>query len=113
MNHADALVSEFIDDPDMAAIIQQFVSRLPDQLAAMRDTLAKTQYEDLRRLAHTLKGAGGSYGYPLLTEVSAILENAAKSQDFANAQAALDALTTAVQAVQRGCPTAVVAGGRP
>ena len=74
-----AIVSQFIDDPDMAEILQGFVGRLAGQLDAMRQALADGQHEELRRLAHKLKGAGGSYGYPSLTEACRLLEDAAKS----------------------------------
>jgi HPt (histidine-containing phosphotransfer) domain-containing protein len=109
MEDASMIVSEYIDDPDMGDMIHDFVGRLPEQLAAMRDALAEVRYEDLRRLAHTLKGSGGSYGYPALTETAAIIENAAKIQDRGNALATIEVLANIIQAVQRGCE-AVISG---
>jgi CheY-like chemotaxis protein/HPt (histidine-containing phosphotransfer) domain-containing protein len=97
----DAMISEFIDDPAMAPIIERFVGRLADQLEAMHQTLAARQYEDLRRLAHKLKGAGGSYGYPLLTETSRALEEAAKMQDGEAAGLALRRVAEVARAVQK------------
>ena len=103
LNNVDAIISDFISDPDMAKIIPRFVGRLPQQVAAMQESLHAARYEELRRLAHTLKGSGGSYGYPLLTEAAHILESAAKIQDGGNAQAALDTVIAVAQAIQRGC----------
>ena len=88
--NSEAIVSQFIDDPDMAQIIQGFVGRLADQLDAMRQALAGGRHEELRRLAHQLKGAGGSYGYPSLTEACKVLEDSAKMRDNVAAGAALD-----------------------
>ena len=64
-------------------ILPGFVDRLDDQLAAMHQALAHQQHDELRRLAHKLKGAGGSYGYPTLTDACKALEDTAKSADFA------------------------------
>ena len=96
------IVSQFIDDPDMAEIIQGFVGRLAGQLGAMRQTLAVGQHEELRRLAHKLKGAGGSYGYPSLTDACKVLEDAAKLQDHAAAATALDTVATLIHAIEKG-----------
>ncbi len=98
----DMIVSQFIDDPDMAEIIQGFVGRLAGQLGAMRQTLADGQHEELRRLAHKLKGAGGSYGYPSLTDACKVLEDAAKLQDHAAAATALDTVATLIHAIEKG-----------
>jgi CheY-like chemotaxis protein/HPt (histidine-containing phosphotransfer) domain-containing protein len=110
---SDVLVSQFSCDPDMAPIIQRFVGRLADQLAAMRDALKAARFEELRRLAHTLKGAGGSYGYPSLTETCKTLEDAAKNQDSAAAFAALAAVGELVYAIRSGCDTNVATGRSP
>jgi HPt (histidine-containing phosphotransfer) domain-containing protein len=104
------LVSEFVGDPDIQEILGGFVSRLQEQLDAMRGALAHGDYEELRGLAHKLKGAGGSYGYPALSEKSHVLEDAAKSRSAAAAGPALDAVSTLIEAVQNGYATHARAG---
>ncbi len=59
-------------------------------------------YESLRRLAHQMKGAGGSYGYPMLTEAAKELEEAAIASDVEAGTTALDKLEVLCQAVARG-----------
>jgi len=98
----EPIISQYVGDMEMAEILKEFVGRLPDQLAAMRRSLAEERYEELRRLAHMLKGAGGSYGYPELTDASKPLEDAAKRSDHAAAEAALEALARLIQAIQTG-----------
>ena len=73
------IVSQYAGDPEVAEILGDFVARLVDQVEAMRKTHAGGRHEELQRLAHKLKGAGGSYGYPMLTEVCKALEIAAKA----------------------------------
>jgi PAS domain S-box-containing protein len=99
---SSGVVSTFVNDPSMTAIIGRFIERLPGQVTGMRDALAMARFEDLRRMAHILKGSGGSYGYPMLTEAAKVLENAANLQDGGNSQAAIDAVATIVRAIQQG-----------
>ena len=58
-------------------------------------------YEGLRRLAHQMKGAGGSYGYQVLTEAAKKLEDAAKTRDVEAGKAALEEFEALCQAVDR------------
>ena len=99
---AACIVSQFIDDPEMTDILEGFVGRLTGQLDAMRDALAGHQLEELRRLAHKLKGAGGSYGYPSLTEACQVLEDAAKMQDRAAADTAVGTVAALIHAIENG-----------
>ncbi len=98
----DAAISQYADDPDIAEILGSFVARLAAQIDAMREEHRAGRHEDLQRLAHKLKGAGGSYGYPYLTELCRTLEEAAKTRDAAAEAASLDAVAALVQAIQQG-----------
>jgi PAS domain S-box-containing protein len=97
----EPIISEFIDDPDMAPIIRRFVERLDDQLDAMHRSLANREHEELRRLAHKLKGAGGSYGFPMLTEAGKALEDAARMQDDGAEIAAIETITMLVRRIPK------------
>ena len=103
-------MSQFINDPDMTQILQGFVGRLADQLDAMRQALGGGRHEELRRLAHQLKGAGGSYGYPSLTEACKALEDSAKSEDIDAAGAALDRVAALIAAIENGCLADTLSG---
>jgi CheY-like chemotaxis protein/HPt (histidine-containing phosphotransfer) domain-containing protein len=73
-----ALVSAFGDDPDMAEIVDRFVASLPSRVAALRVEHAggAARRDDVKRLAHQLKGGAGGYGFPAITEAAAALERA-------------------------------------
>jgi len=94
--------SDLADDPDMADLIDEFVAGLPAQMAALRETFANNHLEKTRRLAHQLKGAGGSYGYPSVTDAAKTLENAVKVGDVEAASLALGRLSKLSQAVTEG-----------
>ena len=98
----DGIVSKFADDPQLAGILPQFVECLPGRWDALREALEGNRLDDLQRLAHRLRGAGGSYGYPTLSEASKSLELAAKAQDIDGAAAALAGLQAVCAAIQAG-----------
>jgi HPt (histidine-containing phosphotransfer) domain-containing protein len=77
---AQAVRSEFADDPDMSGIVGQFVSELPDRVQSMNAALAAGQFEQLRVLAHQLKGAAGGYGFPRLGEAAALIDQGIKDR---------------------------------
>jgi HPt (histidine-containing phosphotransfer) domain-containing protein len=98
--------SEFANDPDMIEIIGQFVKHLDDFVTDMTGALDNNCYEELRRLAHQLKGAGGGYGYQSLTDAARTLEDAAKQQDREAATLAMSELNELCRAVNAGWKTA-------
>jgi CheY-like chemotaxis protein len=107
----ERLVSQYVNDPDMARALEEFVTRLECQVDAMHQAFANQRFEELQRHAHKLKGAAGSYGYPSLTDAAKKLEDAAKSQDLAVAGAAIDAVDRLACAIQKGYESNVPAGG--
>lgn len=72
------LLSEYADDPDMAELIELFVGELPERVALLTDALAQGDMDLLAGAAHQIKGAGGGYGFPALTEAGRHLETAAR-----------------------------------
>jgi PAS domain S-box-containing protein len=111
---AAPLHSTMADDPEMSEIVGRFVDRLPQQAAAIRDAAARADATNLKRLVHQLKGAGGGYGFPALTELAGQLEQALL-RDAAPAEVAarLDALIAACARVRRGSGAPVSAPAAP
>ena len=72
------------DDPSFADIVIPFVQGLTERVRIMEDSIQASNFDALKVAAHQLKGSGGGYGYPQLTERAAQLERSAR-------QAALDA----------------------
>jgi HPt (histidine-containing phosphotransfer) domain-containing protein len=68
--------SLYADDPDMAEIVFEFAADAPERATLLERLLAAGQLPELRTLAHQLKGAGGGYGFPQVTEAAALLESA-------------------------------------
>jgi signal transduction histidine kinase/CheY-like chemotaxis protein/HPt (histidine-containing phosphotransfer) domain-containing protein len=93
-----AIKSQYAGDPEMSELIEAFVARLPEMADAMAEALANNCFDELRRLAHQLKGSGGGYGYPSLTEQARKLEDSARAADGEAARLALNELKATVHA---------------
>jgi signal transduction histidine kinase/DNA-binding NarL/FixJ family response regulator len=98
----EAIASAFRNDPDMAGVIAEFVGQLPERLAQMRQAAGAGLWDVLRRLAHQMKGAGGSYGYACLTEAARELESHANQADAEGAVLALNHLARLGERIQAG-----------
>ncbi|MDH3503123.1 MAG: response regulator, partial [Nitrospirota bacterium] len=70
-------------NPRFANVISRFVGRLGEQLHAMDAAYSNRDMEALAKLAHWLKGAGGTVGFDVLNEPAAELEAATKTADLA------------------------------
>ena len=70
-----------LDDPDFCAIVEKFVGGLDAKIGEMEEALVAEDQSSLRELAHWLKGAGGTVGYPSLSEVALQLEESIKSDN--------------------------------
>ncbi len=73
--------STLADDPDMQALVQQFVGNLGDRMAQLTDAARTGDRATTQRLAHQLKGTGASYGFPMLTVCARTLESRVTGAD--------------------------------
>ena len=94
----DPIRSVYESDPDMVDLIRSFARELPNRAEVVEDLLSKGEMEELRSLAHQLKGAGGGYGFPIVTERAASLEHAIKQGE---SESLVKELTTALCEVLR------------
>ena len=76
--------SEIAGDADLAALVEQFVGQLPARVDALEQARAEEDLNMLRTLAHQLKGAAGSYGFPSITTAAAKLEQDLQEQASAD-----------------------------
>jgi PAS domain S-box-containing protein len=111
------IVSLYQDDPDMAELIEQFVAVLPERIAELEKAWHGRDWPALTRGAHQLKGSGGGYGFPQISEVAASVEQhareAATARELAPLRASLDELVTILRAVRAGAPAGASAAPQP
>ena len=73
----EPLVSELGHHPELRELLSEFVATLPARVAAL--AAAAGDLGRMAALAHQLKGAAGSYGFPAITEAVGRLEAMAKN----------------------------------
>ena len=77
----EPLFSRLGNDPDLREIINLFVQEMPDRMEKLRRQSSNGNWEELRRTAHQLKGAAGSYGFPLISPSAGQLEHAIRNAE--------------------------------
>ena len=96
----DSIRSIYEDDPDMLEIVVDFAGELPQRVEDLLARLAEGDLAQLQVLAHQLKGAGGGYGFPQITDLAASLEQCLKDgADESTVKDRCDALCETLRAV--------------
>lgn len=72
-----AVRSTLRDEPGMGELVDYFVGTMPEKIAGLLTTLERGSVDDLRRLAHQIKGASGGYGFDVLGDAAGRVEAAA------------------------------------
>jgi histidine phosphotransfer protein HptB len=80
-NSSARIYSPLAGDPDLADLVEMFVGEMPNRVAAFTEQLGSEDWEGLRRSAHQLKGAAGSYGFPSLTPAAGKIESAIRDAE--------------------------------
>lgn len=56
-------LSEYADDPDLRDIVMLFVDELPKRVLAVKAAFEARDLEQLKTLAHQMRGSAGGYGF--------------------------------------------------
>jgi HPt (histidine-containing phosphotransfer) domain-containing protein len=89
--------------------VAMFVAKLPDRVNLLSKLMQERNLDELKRTVHQLKGAGGGYGFPKITEAAATAEHKAKEvmalnpgaaeQELAGVSAAINELFEVIRKV--------------
>lgn len=100
--------SIYENDPEMAEILDMFISELPARAASLNGYFHANDERNLRTLSHQLKGAGAGYGFAQISSAAANVEQllVEKGSDAFSAQLAelqehMDALLSICRRVTR------------
>jgi len=72
-----ALVSKRIVD-----LVPDFLGNRRTELESLRQALARSDFEQLRHLAHRMRGVGGSYGFDYVTTLGRQIDQSARASDI-------------------------------
>lgn len=78
-----------LDIPEFREIVEAFVGCMDDTMQSLREAQARMDYQEVREIAHRLKGTGGTVGFAAFTEPSRKLQHAAEERDDATIDAML------------------------
>ena len=76
MTDSGPIYSALANDEDMAELVEMFVGDLEERATSLEEASAVSDQDQLKMLAHQLKGSAGSYGFQIITDVAAKLEAA-------------------------------------
>jgi HPt (histidine-containing phosphotransfer) domain-containing protein len=97
------LRSEFANDPDMRDIVEMYVTEMPERIAQLTNLWTSQQLDELRRVAHQLKGASGGYGFPTVGKAAGKVENSLMALSDGSANASLAQLRLQVEDLINTC----------
>ncbi|MGD8593996.1 MAG: Hpt domain-containing protein, partial [Gammaproteobacteria bacterium] len=67
----DPIISTILtDEPEYADLVEVFVERLPPTVLKAKQLFNEKNWPQFRKEIHDLKGMGGSYGFPMVTELA-------------------------------------------
>jgi HPt (histidine-containing phosphotransfer) domain-containing protein len=93
-------------DPDLGDLVDLFVDELPTRMQTALQVAEQSDWSELARLAHQLKGAAGSYGFHQITPYAMRLEAAASDgSDDDLIRQTLSQLVELCQLCRAGAPT--------
>jgi CheY-like chemotaxis protein len=87
------------EDPEFAEIVDEFVDRLHQQVGAIHQAWDRQALDELARVAHWVKGSGGTAGFDALTAPAKALETAAKDQNLDSIGSAIAELQSIVDRI--------------
>ncbi len=70
-----------IVDCDIEELIPGFLENRQEDIKSILGSLEEGNFEAVRILGHSMKGAGGGYGFDAISEIGQSLELAAKEKD--------------------------------
>jgi HPt (histidine-containing phosphotransfer) domain-containing protein len=68
-------------DEDLSDLIPGFLAHKRTDIDSIFEAVAQRDYPAISRIAHRIKGEGGSYGFDSMTEMGRALEHAAAIRD--------------------------------
>lgn len=102
MTNENLISTLYETDPDMVGMVRTFLDKYPDYLAQCKIALEAENWEGMREILHILKGMGGSYGYPAISDTAREAESHLKAGDNSAAVKLFEKLIELNEAAQRG-----------
>lgn len=70
------------EEPELVDLINRFISALPEMLTTIETSYQEQTWQQLKEEIHNLKGVGGGYGFPQLSEYAAEIEQCLHRNEY-------------------------------
>lgn len=80
-------------DADLEDLIPDFLDNRRGDIQSLTDAIGQQDYETIQRIGHSMKGAGGGYGFDTITDIGRQIEEAATAQNVNEIQDGIDKLS--------------------
>jgi HPt (histidine-containing phosphotransfer) domain-containing protein len=77
---------------DLESLIPGYMKNRRSDISRIRQLVQNSEFEEVQRLAHSMKGSGGGYGFQKISELGASMEIAANSLDSRRILSGIDEL---------------------
>lgn len=94
------ITSELASDPDMAELIGEYLSELEKRVGVINDAMGSSRLDVVQRIAHQLRGASAGYGYRVIGDAAATVEDLLRNRpdpDVESVRRAVDDLLSICQ----------------
>ena len=83
MDSENIITSELlVNEPELIDLIDKFIKRLPVMQEEINEFFKNKKWDEFSGIIHQMKGVGGGYGYPMLTELCALIEIQLRNKDY-------------------------------
>ena len=87
-------------DIDLEDLIPGFLENRRKDIVEIESLLSSDDYETIQRLGHSMKGAGGGYGFDEITDIGMHIEHAAKEKSAADIRVQMKELSSYLDCVE-------------
>jgi len=91
-------------DPEISDLIPDFLQHKRDDLSLLTGALERGDFDALRSVGHKMKGEGTAFGFQVMSDIGAVLEEAGRTRDLKLAQEQVWALSRYLDRVEVTVP---------
>jgi PAS domain S-box-containing protein len=70
------------EEPEFLELMQEFINRLVTDMEELKTAVDEKRWDVVRRISHNIKGGGGGFGFPMLTDIAGEIQSHVMSGDY-------------------------------
>jgi len=87
-------------DPDLRKLIPGYIKRRREDVEILRDLLKKSEYKEIERCGHRMKGSGSGYGFNEISLIGAFIEKAGRAESIRRIEEGINKLQYYIENIQ-------------